>query len=178
MVRAVDRTSGRLMADDHDFASFYAATYRRLVVQLLGVTGNLHDAEDVVQEAMARAAVRWRRVSGYAMPEAWVRRVAFNLAVSASRRSRRFVAALARIGPPPDVPGLAADDLDLIAALGRLPHRYREVLVLHYLADLPVQEIAAELRVPVGTVSSRLARGRAALVRALDDGEEASHARR
>jgi DNA-directed RNA polymerase specialized sigma24 family protein len=52
------------------------------------------------------------------------------------------------------------------------------VLVLHYLADLPVREVAAELRVPVGTVSSRLARGRAALLRALDDGEEASHAAR
>ena len=178
MVRAVDRTNGRLMAAQHDFESFYAASYRRLVVQLLGVTGNLHDAEDVVQEAFARAAVRWRHVSGYARPEAWVRRVAFNLAVSASRRSRRFLVALARIGPPSEVPGLSADDLDLVAALGRLPQRYREVLVLHYLADLPVQEVAAELRVPMGTVSSRLARGRAALARAFDDGEEASHARR
>jgi hypothetical protein len=49
---------------------------------------------------------------------------------------------------------MSVDDLDLLAALGRLPLRYREVLVLHYLADLPVQEIAAELRVPQGTVSS------------------------
>jgi RNA polymerase sigma-70 factor, ECF subfamily len=178
MVSAIDRGSGRLMADQRDFESFYAASYRRLVVQLLGVTGNLHDAEDVVQEAFARAAVRWRRVSGYAAPEAWVRRVAFNLAVSASRRSRRFLAAAARVGPPQEVPGLSADELDLVAALGRVPQRYREVLVLHYLADLPVQEVAAELRVPVGTVSSRLSRGRAALARALDDGEEASNARR
>jgi RNA polymerase sigma-70 factor, ECF subfamily len=178
MVRALDRESGWLMGGQRDFESFYAASYRRLVVQLLGVTGNLQDAEDVVQEAFARAAVRWRRVSGYAVPEAWVRRVAFNLAVSASRRSRRFLAAAARVGPPREVPGLSADELDLVAALGRLPQSYREVLVLHYLADLPVQEVAAELRVPVGTVSSRLARGRAALARALDDGEEASRARR
>jgi RNA polymerase sigma factor (sigma-70 family) len=69
--------------------------------------------------------------------------------------------------------------LALAEALQGLTPAHRQVVVLHYLADLPVREVAAELRVPVGTVSSsRLARGRAALVRALDDGEEASHARR
>jgi RNA polymerase sigma-70 factor, ECF subfamily len=178
MVRATDREPGPLMVEQRSFEAFYAATYRPLVVQLLGVTGNLADAEDVVQEAFARAAVRWRQVSAYELPEAWVRRVAFNLAFSAARRSRRFLAALARVGPPAPVPGMSVDDLDLLTALGRLPLRYREVLVLHYLADLPVQEIAAELRVPQGTVSSRLARGRAALGRALDGGEETSHAGR
>ena len=178
MVRATDREPGPLMVEQRSFEAFYAATYRPLVVQLLGVTGNLADAEDTVQEAFARAAVRWRQVSAYELPEAWVRRVALNLAVSAARRSRRFLTALARIGPPAQVPGMSVDDLDLLAALGRLPLRYREVLVLHYLADLPVQEIAAELRVPQGTVSSRLSRGRAALGRVLDGGEEASHAGR
>ena len=178
MAHAVVQGSGPLMAGPREFEMFYAASYHRPVVQLLGVTGNLHDAEDVVQEAFARAAVRWRRVSEYEAPEAWVRRVAFNLAVSAARRSRRFLDAAARAGAAQEVPGLSPDDLDLVAALGRLPRPYREVLVLHHLADLPVQEVAAELRVPVGAVSSRLARGRTALLRALDDGEEASHAAR
>jgi hypothetical protein len=81
MDHAMARTGGRLMAGPREFETFYAASYRRLVVQLLGVTGNLHDAEDAVQEAFARAAVRWRRVSEYEAPEAWVRRVAFNLAL-------------------------------------------------------------------------------------------------
>jgi DNA-directed RNA polymerase specialized sigma24 family protein len=118
MAHAMVQGGGRLMAGPREFETFYAASYRRLVTQLLGVTGNLHDAEDVVQEAFARAAVRWRRVSEYEAPEAWVRRVAFNLAVSAARRSRRFLAAAARAGADQQVPGLSADDLDPAARCG------------------------------------------------------------
>jgi RNA polymerase sigma-70 factor, ECF subfamily len=47
------------MATDDSFARFYAAVYPRLVGQLLAVTGDLHDAEDVAQEAFARASTRW-----------------------------------------------------------------------------------------------------------------------
>ena len=75
------------MPADQDFAAFYEANYERLVVQLFSVTGNLDDAEDVVQEAFARACQRWRRLRAYDLPAAWVRRVAFNLAVQ-GRRSR------------------------------------------------------------------------------------------
>jgi RNA polymerase sigma-70 factor, ECF subfamily len=76
-----------------DFDSFYAAVFARLVGQLAVVTGDRHEAEDVVQEAMARAASRWPRLRSYEAPEAWVRRVAFNLAVSGHRRARRRLAA-------------------------------------------------------------------------------------
>jgi RNA polymerase sigma-70 factor (ECF subfamily) len=75
-----------------DFDGFYAAVFARLVGQLAVVTGDPHEAEDVVQEAMARAASRWARVRAYDVPEAWVRRVAFNLAVSGHRRTRRRLA--------------------------------------------------------------------------------------
>jgi RNA polymerase sigma-70 factor (ECF subfamily) len=54
------------------------------------------------------------------------------------------------------------------AALATLPRRHRQVIVLHYLLDLPVQEVARELAVPVGTVKSRLARARKALAPQLD----------
>jgi hypothetical protein len=69
------------------------------------------------------------------------------LAVSAARRSRRFLAALACIGPPVQVPGMSVDDLDLLAALGRLPLRYREVLVLRYLAAPPTTTTVRGLRI-------------------------------
>jgi predicted RNA polymerase sigma factor len=59
------------MAGDADFAAFYEANYERLVVQLFAVTGNLQDAEDVVQEAFARACLRWRRLHAYGRPAAW-----------------------------------------------------------------------------------------------------------
>jgi RNA polymerase sigma-70 factor (ECF subfamily) len=76
------------VADKQGFASFHAAAYPRLVAQLLAVTGNLQEAEDVVQEAFARASVRWDRLCAYQVPEARVRRVAYNLAVSGLRRAR------------------------------------------------------------------------------------------
>jgi RNA polymerase sigma-70 factor (ECF subfamily) len=146
-----------------DFDSFYAAVFARLVGQLALVTGDPHEAEDVVQEAMARAAPRWAQLRAYDAPEAWVRRVAFNLAVSGHRRARRRLAALLRLGPPAPVPPVSVEALALAQALQGLTVAHRQVVVLHYLADLPVQQVARELGVPVGTVKARLARARGAL---------------
>jgi RNA polymerase sigma-70 factor (ECF subfamily) len=109
-------------------------------------------------------------VRGYHDPEAWVRTVAFRRAIDHQRRSARQRRALLRLGPPPSLPPVDAEHLDLVRALRRLPVAQREVLVLHYVAELAVERIAAELRVPVGTVKSRLARGRAALANQLQPG--------
>jgi RNA polymerase sigma-70 factor, ECF subfamily len=68
------------MPEDDAFARFYAASYPRLVGQVFAVSGDLADAEDAVQEAFVRAAARWGQVCRYDQPEAWVRRVAINLA--------------------------------------------------------------------------------------------------
>src|SRR5215211_9521747 len=86
------------------FAAFYASSYRRLLGQLFAVTGDLAEAENVLQEAYARAFARWSRVGDYDLPEAWVRRVAINLAAMAERSLRRRARALLRLGPPPLVP--------------------------------------------------------------------------
>ena len=157
------------MEETEDFDSFYAAVFARLVGQLALVTGDPHEAEDVVQEAMARAASRWARLRGYDAPEAWVRRVAFNLAVSGHRRARRRLGALLRLGPPAPVPPVSVDALALAQALQGLTVAHRQVIVLYYLADLPVDQVAHELRVPVGTVKARLARARGALAAGLAD---------
>lgn len=156
-------------ADDHDFAEFYASTFSRLVGQVFLVTGDLGDAEDLVQEAMARASARWGRLRHYDVPEAWVRRVAMNLAADLRRRSRRRLAAMTRLAAMPDTDAveLPAEDRRLVAALGTLPLSQRQVLVLHHLADLPVTEVASVLRVPAGTVKSRLKRARRALAAVL-----------
>src|SRR6266536_3537015 len=71
-----------MRANEEDFDGFYAAVFARLVGQLTLVTGNLHEAEEVVQEALARAVPRWARLRAYDVPEAWVRRVALNLATT------------------------------------------------------------------------------------------------
>jgi RNA polymerase sigma-70 factor (ECF subfamily) len=67
----------------------------------------------------------------------------------------------------------------LVEALGRLPLHFRRVLVLYHLADLPVERVAGELGIAVGTAKSRLARARDALARQLvDGGEEVGSAQR
>jgi RNA polymerase sigma-70 factor, ECF subfamily len=163
---------------ERDFDEFYVSNYSRLVVQMYAVTGNLADAEDAVQEAFARASVRWERIGGYDSPEGWVRRVALNLAFTGLRRARRLLDVLNR-APAPPVPPLPVDSLALAAALKALPLGFRQVLVLHYLADLPVEQVAGELGIAVGTAKSRLARAREALARQLvDGGEEVASGRR
>ena len=151
------------MRDQRDFEDFYAAAFDRLVGQLFLVTGDLHDAEDVVQEALTRAAVRWPRLRDYHSPEAWARRVAMNLASDGFRRARRRLAVTVRLRPDIDPRSTPVEEPALTDALRALPLTQRKVVVLHYLLDLPVDQVAAELAVPVGTVKSRLARARAAL---------------
>jgi RNA polymerase sigma-70 factor (ECF subfamily) len=156
---------------ERGFEEFYAGNYGRFVVQVYAVTGSLAEAEDAVQEAFARASAHWGRVGNYDSPEAWVRRVALNVAFTGLRRARRVVEVLARAQPPAPPP-LPAESLELVEALKALPVPFRQVLVLRYLADLPVERIAGELGIAVGTAKSRLARARQALARQLVDGEE------
>src|SRR4029450_1270819 len=87
--------------DNDDFDQFYTASYKRLLWELFAATGgDLQEAEDALQEAYARAALRWKRIRAYDQPAAWVRRVALNLAASAARRSRRRAAVPVRGGAP------------------------------------------------------------------------------
>jgi RNA polymerase sigma-70 factor (ECF subfamily) len=108
-----------------------------------------------------------------------VRRVALNLATSGLRRTRWQLAALPRIGTATAEPPGSTERLAIEAGLQRLTLRHRQVLVLHHGADLPVEEVARQLRVPTGTVKSRLARARAALGAYLEEAqeEEPGHAR-
>jgi RNA polymerase sigma-70 factor (ECF subfamily) len=156
-----------------DFDEFYGAAARRIVRHAYALTGNISDAQDITQEAFARAWQRWDKVRNLDSPEAWVRRVATNLATSRFRRDRTArVAAWQLVAGP--VPEVSPDTVALVAALKTLPERHRVVLVLHYLADQPVDQIAAELRCPVGSVKAWLSRGRAALTLLLALGDEAS----
>jgi RNA polymerase sigma-70 factor, ECF subfamily len=152
------------------FEEFFAASYGRLVGLLYAFLHDRAQAEDVVQDAFASALLRWPVVRGYHDPEAWVRKVAFRRAIDHQRRTARQLRALVRLGPPPPLPPVDAQHLDLVRALRKLPVAQREVLVLHYVAELAVDRVAAELRLPVGTVKSRLARGRAALAHQLQPG--------
>jgi RNA polymerase sigma-70 factor (ECF subfamily) len=153
------------MTDDC-VARVYASSYRRLVGQLFGICGDLAEAEDLVAEAFARAVNHRRAFERADNPEAWLRTVAVNLARSHWRRQQ--VANRVRLfrdaHAPPRAPlELAEDRAALVAGMRQLTRGQREVLALHYFADLPVHEISATLQMPPGTVKAHLRRGRAAL---------------
>jgi RNA polymerase sigma-70 factor, ECF subfamily len=151
----------------------FEASYRRLVGQLYGVCGDMTEAEEVVAEAFARAVQHQRTFARLDNPEAWLRTVAVNVSRTRFRRAR-----LADRLERGEVrhPVLDEERLALMEALRGLPVVQREAIALHYLADLPVAEVARCLDVPVGTVKTRLSRGRAALAALLatrePDGEE------
>ena len=151
------------------FDAVYDAAFARLVAQVTALTGDVTESQDVCQEAFVRAWQRWDHVGSLDVPEAWVRRVAFRLAVSRWRRARTRASALLRAGPAPDVPALSPDAVALVAALRRLPGAQREALVLHHVADLPVAEVARATSAPEGTVKARLSRGRTTLAGLLAD---------
>jgi len=165
------------VASSDDFREFYQASYGRTVATVAALVGSRHDAEDIAQEAYARALARWTWLRGFDLPDAWVRKVAVRLAIDSSRRSRSRLATALRLAalrqPQPPQP---EDDLrytPLGVALLDLPITERQVLVLHYLADLPVDAIARECGLPTGTVKTRLAAGRRHLAERLAQYPEA-----
>jgi len=153
-------------------AALYEGSYARLVGVLTLACGTRAEAEEVVQDAFVRLLPRWGTVSRYEDPEAWVRGVAFRLARSRWRRRVVATKALPLLASRDHVAAPTGDAVDVTRVLAALPHKHREVLVLHHALGLPVEQIAADLGLPAGTVKSRLARARtaaAALGGDLDD---------
>ena len=170
-------TGREAMSDTEMVHAMFVTSYRRLVGQLYGVCGNLTEAEEVVAEAFARAVQHQRAFARLDNPEAWLRTVAVNVSRSRFRRSR--LAAVrgrgeARGRDEVRHPVLDDDRLALVAALRQLPTTQREAIALHYLADLPIHEVATATGSPVGTVKARLSRGRAALAVLLTDNSDSS----
>ncbi len=168
--RADSRLDSPVVAmTEEEFDDFYTASLPRLVGQLYVMTGDRAEAQDVVQEAFVRAWQRRSRFSAAHNPEAWIRTVAWRLAISRFRRVRRGFDLLLRQRQDHTVSGPSEMRPVIVDALRRIPEAQRRAIVLHYLCDLSVQEVAAETQAPVGTVKARLARGRAALAPHLAD---------
>lgn len=163
--------------DSEQLSTFYERTSPPLVGLLTAMCGDRAEAEEVAQDAYVKLVQRWSQISGYDSPESWLRMVAVRLLISRKRRTRTWLTASLRLSsdtpghaPEPSVNSVAVTD-----ALKQLSLEQRSVLVLHHGLDLSVEEVAQMLAIPVGTVKSRLARARAALMPLLADEEVLGH---
>ncbi len=163
--------------DERAFDAFYQASFGRVVGQIYAMCGNLTEAQDCVQEAFVRAWDKRKQLDQDSSPEAWVRTVAYRLAVSRWRKARQAFRQPDRALEPMTSMSPDPTRVALQRALAQIPPDQRRVIVLHHLCDMPVADIAHEVGAPVGTVKARLSRGRAALAALLtDDREDVRHA--
>ena len=164
--------------DEAEFDDFYTASFTRITGQVYAMIGDRDEAQECVQEAFVRAWSHRRTLDQAEHPEAWVRTVAYRLAVSRWRRVVRGRRAPDRaVSLPVMSSGPDETRVAVVEALKQLPEAQRRALVLHHLADLPVHEVAREVGAPVGTVKARLSRGRTALAAILTDTDQgARHA--
>jgi len=150
------------------FDGFYRSEYREVVGLAFALSGSRIAAEDIAQDAFLAAHKRWEQVGRYEKPEAWVRRVVANLAVSAFRTRVREAGALARLKPRSSyLPSMPGEDAEFWKAVRALPRRQAQVIALHYLEDRPVADIAVTLGCAEATVKVHLHKGRAGLSRRL-----------
>ncbi|MEV0808913.1 SigE family RNA polymerase sigma factor [Micromonospora sp. NPDC050200] len=148
-----------------EFADSRLTALLRYAVML---TGDPHQAQDLVQDTMVRVQLNWRRVARADSPERYVRRMLTNQYVDWRRGS--WVRRVLLRGDPDESPPVATDhaqdavERDQIWSwLSRLPRRQRASLVLRYYEDLPDAEIAEILGCAVGTVRSSISRALATL---------------
>ena len=153
-------------ADDEDFSVFVAASARRLLRSAYLITGDLTEAEDLLQTALERAYRRWPTIRRAEVPEAYVRRIVVTTAINRSRKRRVSSTPLDEELLPGTldaaVEGLAGR-AELMACVRQLPAGQRAVLVLRYFDDLTETETARTLGCSVGTVKSQHARALARL---------------
>ena len=145
-----------------DLTAFCEQEWPRLVGALSLYTGDADLAEELAQEAIARACRHWRRVRRMDAPAAWLHRVARNLAHSHFRRVSVGRRVQARVSTS-DQTGDDADVIAIRAAVGALPVPERETIVLRYYVGCSVRETADAMQCPEGTVKTRTYRAIAML---------------
>jgi RNA polymerase sigma-70 factor (ECF subfamily) len=155
---------------------------RALFAQAQRLTGNASDAEDLVQETLVRAYTRRDQLTGSETAAAWLSTMQRNLFINSYRKrkkgpafaelteesARHATALRSRATESPEATvARRMEHAAVLGALADLPGAYRDVLVLSDLEQLPYQEIASLTGLPLGTVKSRVARGRQRLQRSL-----------
>src|SRR5439155_22756360 len=156
LAMGVDRT------DLPDFEELFRFEYPRLAMALFLLTGSGADAEDLAQEALARAYERWDKVRRMKSPVGYVYRTALNLNRDRLRRLR--VRAAFRLGPgPSEMDPMAAVDTrnEVLSILASLPRAQREALVLVEWLGFETEQAGELLGIDAASVRGRLHRARA-----------------
>lgn len=170
-----DHVAARAEESFEDWVRMSSPRLRRLAYLL---TGDLHEAEDLLQSAYAKVLPRWRKISTYDSPEAYMRRVMANLKTSWWRRSRNREWSTDEVpetpwrAGTPDEGDAVVESQMLLAALRALPHRQRTAVVLRHWCDLSEAETADAMNCSIGTVKSNASRGLAQLRAALNQSSD------
>jgi RNA polymerase sigma factor (sigma-70 family) len=152
------------------FEDLFSREYPRLVRALYLICGSLADAEDLAQEALARAYERWERVGRMDAPVGYVYRVAINLHRRAQRRARilrrtQTSRPTETLDPPP-----VEERTDVVRVLQSLPLDLRTALVLREYLDMSAEESGRMMGLRPGSARARLHRARAAFKRTIGEG--------
>ena len=169
--------------DRQAFAALVERHQGRILALLERLTGCHEQARDLAQETFVSAYRKLSSFAGQSAFSTWLYRIACNHAAAAGRRRRPVAAPIGADGGATPEPAARLADVSarlehaelarqVARALGRLDDRYREVVVLADMQEASYEEISAVLDIPLGTVRSRLHRGRLELRRLL-----ANHAR-
>ena len=165
-----------LTGDPAAFASLVERHQTRMYNLALRVLGNPEDAADATQDAFLSALRKLKSFRGDAAFTTWMHRVTVNACYDLLRKRKRQPMLhvvgddlpAPEPGPPaPDHADAVSGALDAAAALLRVPLDFRVVLVLADVQDMPFEEIAKMLDIPIGTVKSRAHRGRLHLAKAM-----------
>ncbi|MFI5402207.1 MAG: RNA polymerase sigma factor [Planctomycetota bacterium] len=148
----------------------------RVFALIFGIVRDAHEVEDVAQEVFLKVYTRIAAFDGRSQFYTWLYRVAVNAAKDHVKKRVRRPAqpldeadALPGAAEGPDAGATRSETVRLVReAIGALPLRYREVLALREIEGLSYDEIAAVLKISIGTVESRLHRARARLKRRLE----------
>ncbi len=171
-------TSSAERADAGEFAVWVRegqARHKRLAFLL---TGDLAQAEDLLQSAYAKTFPRWDKVRAYDVPDAYLRRVMISVRTSWWRRVRHHrewsTDTVPEVAGSDDLAGDVAQHQALLAALRTLPERQRAAVVLRHWCDLSEAETAAAMSCSRGTVKSNTSKGLTRLRQALGGSEGAA----
>lgn len=159
---------GAVVTIVRDFETFYRSEFRSVAGLGHALSGNLGIGEELAQEAFIAAYKRWGEIGSYDKPEAWVRRVVANRAISSGRRSateRRFLPWLRQ----PQQADLDVATVEILEAMGKLSARQAQAIALHYFSDLELTDVAQIMEMSVETVRTHLKRARIRLAEQLGE---------